>query len=106
VVLVHHSAKTEKKGVYSGRGASAIGAAVDVVVNMEAIDSDSIRLKVDKNRISGDYMTLFIKKRAEKTALSPLCPLPKAFQGLRSSRCRSLFWGLTMGNVFGIPMKL
>ncbi|NIP37636.1 MAG: AAA family ATPase [Candidatus Dadabacteria bacterium] len=62
VILVHHCSKTDKKGVYSGRGASAIGGAVDVVVNLESFDGQSLRLKVDKNRISGDYMTLYIKK--------------------------------------------
>jgi len=40
---------------------------VDVVVNMEALDPESIKLKVDKNRISGDYMTLFIRKTGERT---------------------------------------
>jgi len=69
VVLVHHTSKSEKKGVYSGRGASAIGGAVDVVVNMEALDPESIKLKVDKNRISGDYMTLFIRKTGERAFL-------------------------------------
>jgi len=66
VVLVHHTSKSDKKGVYSGRGASAIGGAVDVVVNMEALDPESIKLKVDKNRISGDYMTLFIRKTGDE----------------------------------------
>jgi len=39
---------------------------VDVVVNMEALDPESIKLKVDKNRISGDYMTLFIRKTGDE----------------------------------------
>jgi len=69
-LLVHHCSKSDKKGgIYSGRGASAIGGAVDVVVNMEALDPESIKLKVDKNRISGDYMTLFIRKTGERTFL-------------------------------------
>jgi len=68
-LLVHHCSKSDKKGVYSGRGASAIGGAVDVVVNMEALDPESIKLKVDKNRISGDYMTLFIRKTGERAFL-------------------------------------
>ena len=65
IVLIHHTTKSEKKGVYSGRGASAIGGAVDVVVNMELLEQDVIKLKVDKNRLSGDYQTLFIRKIGE-----------------------------------------
>jgi hypothetical protein len=42
---------------------------VDVVVNMEVLDPESIKLKVDKNRISGDYMTLFIRKTGERALL-------------------------------------
>ena len=65
VVLIHHTNKSEKKGVYSGRGASAIAGAVDVVVNMESLDEEVIKLTVAKNRVVGTNPTLYMKKVGE-----------------------------------------
>lgn len=93
VVLVHHTCKSDKKGVYSGRGASAIGAAVDVVVNMEAMDNDSLKLKVDKNRINGDYMTLFIKKSGDD-CFEPFVPPAETLSGFEKFRVQEFILGL------------
>jgi predicted ATP-dependent serine protease len=65
IVLVHHPTKGDRKGVYTGRGASAIAGAVDVVVNLEMLDEEVIQLKVDKNRVVGDYQKLLVRKAGE-----------------------------------------
>jgi RecA-family ATPase len=66
IVLIHHTSKSETtKKVYRGRGASAVAGAVDVVVNMEALDNEVIKLTVSKNRIVGDYPVLFLTKAGE-----------------------------------------
>lgn len=64
--LIHHSGKTENsKGVYKGRGASAIAGGVDIVINLEALDEDTIKLTVGKNRISGTNPVLYLRKAGE-----------------------------------------
>lgn len=66
VIIVHHTSKSEdSKGVYWGRGASAIPAAVDVVINLEELDQDTLKLKVEKNRIIGNKTELCLIKIGE-----------------------------------------
>lgn len=66
IVLIHHTTKgDEGSGVYRGRGASAIAGAVDIVVNMSALDEEVIKLTVPKNRIIGTNPTLFMRKAGE-----------------------------------------
>lgn len=66
VGLVHHSGKAENsKGVYKGRGASAIAGGVDVIVNLEALDEDTIKLIIGKNRIIGTNPVIYLKKGGE-----------------------------------------
>lgn len=63
IILVHHSSKSEYgSSVYRGRGASAIAAAVDVVANLDAPEKDILKFEITKNRIEGDYPTLFLRK--------------------------------------------
>lgn len=64
--LIHHGAKSESsKGVYKGRGASAIAGGVDIVVNLEALDEEIIKLTVSKNRIVGTHSLLYLRKAGE-----------------------------------------
>jgi len=95
IVLIHHTSKSkDKKGVYSGRGASAIGAAVDVVVNMEMLEEeDAIKLKVDKNRVLGDYQTLFIRKIGEDR-FEPFVPSDKSYSGFEKFNAQDFILGL------------
>jgi hypothetical protein len=65
LMLIHHTAKNEGKGVYRGRGASAIAGAVDVVMNIEALDDEVLKLIVAKNRIVGTNPVLFLRKAGE-----------------------------------------
>jgi len=95
IVLIHHTSKSkDKKGVYGGRGASAIAAAVDVVVNMEMLEEeDAIRLKVDKNRVLGDYQTLFIRKIGEDR-FEPFIPSDKSYSGFEKFNAQDLILDL------------
>jgi len=95
IVLIHHTSKSkDKKGVYGGRGASAIGAAVDVVVNMEMLEEeDAIQLKVDKNRVLGDYQTLFIKKIGEDR-FEPFTPSDESYSGFEKFNAKDLILNL------------
>jgi len=66
ILLIHHTAKGETaRAVYKGRGASAIAAAVDIVANLELLDSNTLKLKVEKSRIYGVNRTLIIRKLGE-----------------------------------------
>lgn len=66
ILLIHHSTKgDEGKAVYRGRGASAIAGAVDVVVNVQALSEDVLKLSVVKHRIQGSNPTLIIRKAGE-----------------------------------------
>jgi len=63
IVLVHHLGKdTGGNGVYSGRGASAVAAGVDIVINLSSLDSEVLKLEVVKNRLNSDYFVMGIKK--------------------------------------------
>ena len=54
LLLIHHSTKgDEGKAVYRGRGASAIAGAVDVIVNVNVLGDDVLKLAVVKHRIQG-----------------------------------------------------
>jgi hypothetical protein len=66
IALVHHASKSEdSKGVYRGRGASAIAAGADIVINLEALDEEILKMTVAKNRIVGTNPVLFIRKAGE-----------------------------------------
>jgi hypothetical protein len=66
ILLIHHSTKgDEGKAVYRGRGASAIAGAVDVVVNVQALSEDVLKLSVVKHRIQGSNPALIIRKAGE-----------------------------------------
>jgi len=66
ILLIHHSTKGEEgKAVYRGRGASAIAGAVDVVVNLDALGDDTLRLSVVKHRIQGSNPKLLLRKSGE-----------------------------------------
>ncbi len=66
ILLIHHSTKGEEgKAVYRGRGASAIAGAVDVVVNLDALGDDTLRLSVVKHRIQGSNPRLLLRKSGE-----------------------------------------
>lgn len=68
IILVHHTTKAEEgSGVYRGRGASAIAGAVDIVVNMIALEEDTVKLVTAKNRLVGTNPTLYLKKMGEDT---------------------------------------
>lgn len=67
IILIHHTTKSDRKGVYSGRGASAIAGAVDIVVNMESYkeDEDVLKITAPKNRITGSRPPMFVRKAGE-----------------------------------------
>jgi len=63
IVLVHHLGKdTGNSGVYSGRGASAVAGAVEIVVNLSSLDSEVLKLEVVKSKVNNDYFVMGIKK--------------------------------------------
>lgn len=52
IILIHHTKKNDGgMGVYRGRGASAIAGGVDIVANLKKLESDTLKLKVEKSRI-------------------------------------------------------
>jgi DNA-binding transcriptional ArsR family regulator len=64
--LVHHIGKSDNvKGVYRGRGSSAIAGGVDIVANLEALAEDAVRISFGKNRILGTNPTLHLRKSGE-----------------------------------------
>jgi DNA-binding transcriptional ArsR family regulator len=66
ILLIHHSTKGEEgKAVYRGRGASAIAGAVDVVVNLDVLGDDVLKLSVVKHRIQGSNPRLLLRKAGE-----------------------------------------
>ncbi|MBA7471023.1 DNA repair protein RadA [subsurface metagenome] len=66
VVLVHHVGKSaEGKKVYKGRGASARAASADVVLNLEGVSEEVIKLELVKNRWVGGTSKLFLRKMGE-----------------------------------------
>ncbi|HVY55926.1 MAG TPA: AAA family ATPase, partial [Thermodesulfobacteriota bacterium] len=66
ILLIHHSTKgDEGKAVYRGRGASAIAGAVDVVVNVDVLSDEILRLSVVKHRIQGSNPKLILKKTGD-----------------------------------------
>ncbi len=66
ILLIHHSTKSDEgKAVYRGRGASAMAGAVDVVVNLDVLTGDMLRMSVEKNRIQQSGTRLYIRKAGE-----------------------------------------
>jgi hypothetical protein len=66
ILMIHHSTKSDEgKAVYRGRGASAIAGAVDVVVNVDVLTDDTLRMSVEKNRIQQSSAKLYIRKAGE-----------------------------------------
>ncbi|MGH7799649.1 MAG: AAA family ATPase [Thermodesulfobacteriota bacterium] len=94
IVLVHHMTKTDDfKGVYRGRGASAIAGAVDVVVNLEALDQEIIRLSIAKNRIVGINPDLYLRKAGEDR-FEPYTP-PEGSSGFEIFRVQDFILSLS-----------
>ena len=63
ILLIHHTKKgTEGKDVYRGRGASAIAGAVDVVVNLETINTNTLRLRAVKSRVAEPFEPIIMNK--------------------------------------------
>jgi len=74
ILLIHHTKKGEGgKGVYRGRGASAIAGSVDIVCNLEVLDLDTLKLSVAKTRIPAELSLITMKKlgndRFERVAI-------------------------------------
>lgn len=66
MLLVHHIGKSaEGRRVYRGRGASARAASADVVLNLEGITDEVIRLERVKSRWVGGTSKLFLRKIGE-----------------------------------------
>lgn len=63
VLLIHHTKKSEGgKGVYRGRGASAMAGGVDIVANLETLDRETLKLLVEKSRMPSSYQTITMRK--------------------------------------------
>ena len=63
ILLIHHTKKGDGgKKVHKGRGASAIAGDVDIVANLETLDSDTLKLEIVKSRIVGVYQSINMKK--------------------------------------------
>jgi hypothetical protein len=60
---------------------------------MEALDPESIKLKVDKNRISGDYMTLFIRKTGDEK-FEQFIPEGQTLSGFEKFKVQEFILGL------------
>lgn len=61
-LVFHHSNKANAKGTRKGSGAFARARAVDVMVNLDDIGQDTIRMSVVKNRFTGAHPEFFFKK--------------------------------------------
>jgi len=94
VVLVHHTSKSERKGVYSGRGASAISGSADIVVNLESLDDEIIKITTAKNRVIGDYQNFYIKKLGEDL-FEPYQPPDEKSTGLEKFRAHKFILSLS-----------
>jgi len=94
VVLVHHTSKSERKGVFSGRGASAISGSADIVVNLESLDDEIIKVSIAKNRVSGDYQNFYIKKIGEDL-FEPYQPADDKSTGLEKFRAQKYILSLS-----------
>jgi len=94
IVLVHHTSKSERKGVYSGRGASAISGSADIVVNLESLDEEIIKVATAKNRVSGDYQNFYIKKLGEDL-FEPYQPPDEQSTGLEKFRIQKIILSLS-----------
>ncbi len=63
MLLLHHTTKGDtSKPAYSGRGASAIAASVDLVTNLKTLDKDTLELCVAKSRIPNNNRNMIIRK--------------------------------------------
>jgi len=63
IFLIHHTKKGDGgKKVHKGRGASAIAGDVDVVANLETLDSDTLKLEIAKTRIPGVFQAITMRK--------------------------------------------
>lgn len=66
MLLVHHIGKSaEGRRVYRSRGASARASSADVVLNLEGITDEVIRLEMVKSRWAGGISKLFLRKIGE-----------------------------------------
>jgi len=94
VVLVHHTSKSERPGVYRGRGASAISGSVDIVVNLESLDDEIIKVATAKNRVSSDYQNFYIRKLGEDL-FEPYQPPDEKSTGLEKFRVQKFILSLS-----------
>lgn len=63
VLLIHHISKGgNSKEVYMGRGASALAGSVDIVSNLEVLDTDNLRLTLVKSRIPANFQPITMRK--------------------------------------------
>jgi len=66
VILVHHLGKSQlSSGVYKARGASARAGFVDVVMNLEVLGGNTVRLNLVKSRWTGGNDRLTLRKLGE-----------------------------------------
>ena len=63
-------------------------------MTMEVLDPESIKLKVDKNRISGDYMTLFIRKTGDEK-FEQFVPEGQTLSGFEKFKVQEFILGLS-----------
>lgn len=63
VLLIHHTKKSNGgKKVHKGRGASAIAGDVDIIANLETLDSETLRLEIVKSRMVCKFRSITMKK--------------------------------------------
>ena len=66
IIQLQHIGKSEvSKKVYKARGASARPASADVVLNLETVSDDTVKLEMVKNRWVGGIEKLFLLKAGE-----------------------------------------
>jgi len=63
VVLIHHLAKgADPSSVYATRGASALAASADVLINIEGLEKDTLKIWTPKNKLESPGPPLYIRK--------------------------------------------
>lgn len=102
VLLAHHIGKAEQgKKVYKARGASARVGAVDVVINLEGMSEDVVRLEMVKNRWVGGNTKLFLRKAGEDL----FEPIEVPDEETSSEKFRAQDWMLEEFQSQAVPRK-
>lgn len=66
VLLIHHPNKGDGgRNVYRGRGASALAGSVDIVANLEVLDSETLKLSIAKSRVPAEFHSLTMRKSGD-----------------------------------------